>query len=581
MFKVISAEIKKILSKPSIYVLAIILAAILVLGVFIYKPTETEQAPNITLIGSTFTDKYNDFIYLDGGIKSTTNKDIDNMISLINNYTETVNGEKISKKEYIQKLYNNVLITYSAYRDCANNSSSTTWLLQQKNNLDSDISILHNAIITNIASAANGSYAMLSTSSNYENYTEVMREITAWVDVTVTKEDLAEHCSFFEKNLKPALENCLALFIYPTLPKTFINQYTINEENSNLNIIKTRLNDIESQIEEDKTIASAKEEINLQIVDKMDEYANLYKQTADVYLNMVKYNLLANAFEHTTTTQELELMHISNYSSYNINSLKVKYEFLFENNKLESSYAIPLTIGTTSNAEINAYDYSYFILKLFSFVIIAYAIMLACYTIAGEIKEGSMRYFAIRPVSRTELYFGKLLAILLLSTILIIFSSIISFLVGGTVYGFGSSNILTIFNGTTPIVIPPIVMLIVLLFSLVIEVAVYTSIALLLSTIIKSDLFSVTIVLLIYLVNTLLPMFIQGANTWLGFYPFSHISLYPLFGSAVYANPNFFNLVFGAKVYATTNIGLTITIVLLTIAGLNFIAAKIFNNKEL
>ena len=36
MFKVISAEIKKILSKPSIYILAIILAAILVLGVFIF-----------------------------------------------------------------------------------------------------------------------------------------------------------------------------------------------------------------------------------------------------------------------------------------------------------------------------------------------------------------------------------------------------------------------------------------------------------------------------------------------------------------------------------------------------------------
>ena len=43
MFKVISAEIKKILSKPSIYILALILAAILVLGVFIYNPTIQES----------------------------------------------------------------------------------------------------------------------------------------------------------------------------------------------------------------------------------------------------------------------------------------------------------------------------------------------------------------------------------------------------------------------------------------------------------------------------------------------------------------------------------------------------------
>jgi ABC-2 type transport system permease protein len=95
--------------------------------------------------------------------------------------------------------------------------------------------------------------------------------------------------------------------------------------------------------------------------------------------------------------------------------------------------------------------------------------MLACHTIAGEIKDGSIRYMAIRPVSRTELYFGKLLAIVILTSILIVFSGVVSLIVGGIIYGFNTFNILTIFNGSTAIVIHPIIMMLIFLFSLIIE----------------------------------------------------------------------------------------------------------------
>ena len=43
MFKVISAEFKKIFSKPGIFILAVLLAIILVLGVFLYNPKINED----------------------------------------------------------------------------------------------------------------------------------------------------------------------------------------------------------------------------------------------------------------------------------------------------------------------------------------------------------------------------------------------------------------------------------------------------------------------------------------------------------------------------------------------------------
>lgn len=169
-----------------------------------------------------------------------------------------------------------------------------------------------------------------------------------------------------------------------------------------------------------------------------------------------------------------------------------------------------------------------------------------------------------------------------MSLIMIIFSAIIAVCVGGAVYGFSSASILTIFNSSTAIVIHPIVMLIIYLVSLLLELIVYTSIAMLLSCLFKSDLFAVTLMIVLYLLNTLLPVFVTGANSWLTYYPFSHISLYSLFGSSIYAiSNNFLNMLLGAKVYAGTNIGLTITVILLFVVIINLLATVAFKKKEL
>ena len=397
-----------------------------------------------------------------------------------------------------------------------------------------------------------------------------------------TKSDLSEHCKTFNELLLPRLNECVNNFIYPTLSQKTIDDYTTESKTSKLTIVNERLQAIEQEIEKTYAIAIQSEEKNIELANKMDYYATQYKYTAETYTNMVEYNLLYNAFKTTSINDELDLKHLSNQSQYNTASLKITYDYLFTNNKFVSDFAKPLTIGVASNNELNAYDYSYFVLKLFSFIVITYAILSACNTIAGENKDGTLRYFAIKPVSRYEIFFGKLFAIMLMSVILILFSTIISLLVGGTVYGFNTNTILTIFNGTTAITIHPISMLSIYLISLLIEITIYVSITMLLSTIIKSDLFAITIILVVYLINILLPLFVQGANNWLAFYPFSHISFYPLFGSAVYLQTNnFFSLLLGSKVYTTTNLGLIICVIILLISILNIVACKLFKNKEI
>ena len=578
MFKVISAELKKMVSKPGIYILAILLAIILVLGAFIYNPT-VYSSSYITLTGNTVMEKYTYFIGEgSGGIKLQADTSITDASNKILAYN--VDGK--SQEENIDDLYDTFMMYYNNYREAAYNDTPDNVIATYRANLVSALNSLNAAIATGVNNSSAGAYTILTTRTNYDRYTATYESIRNLFSTNTS--NIADICQEYENNYRNNFTSSIDAFIYPTLSEKLIRDYTVNEEGTKLYTELLRLDEINNSILSiyNDVRDGTKDDQSINVMQELEDLVNLYVNTANTFVNLVNYELLSNAFSFVSTNEQMDLLYLDNDTQYDSDTLLIRYNFLFDNNKTESDYAHPLTIGVTSNDEINAYDYAYFILRLFSFIIIVYAIMSACHAIAGEIKEGSMRYFAIRPVNRLTLYFGKFLAIILMSLIMIIFSAIIAVCVGGAVYGFSSASILTIFNGTTAIVIHPIVMLIIYLVSLLLELVVYTSIAMLLSCLFKSDLLAVTLMIVLYLLNTLLPVFVTGANSWLTYYPFSHISLYSLFGSSIYAiSNNFLNMLLGAKVYAGTNIGLTITVIVLFIAIINLLATVVFKKKEL
>lgn len=587
MFKVISAELKKILSKPGIYVLSIFLAVILIIGVFIYSPKVNETSTADFKNATNYTEKYDYFIGDDAtnkskGIKVDADKQVKSAIANINNYTVNYGLENISKKQEVENLIQAVNDMYNEYLDCSYDDSADTTITNIRSKLVNALENLNQAILDGNSNASNGCYSIVMTTSLYDTYSSQYKDILKWAKTVVKKENLADHCNVYKTQYKDSFINTINNFVYPTMSSSFVKNYTIDSDGTSLHTLNIRLNAILDEIQTNLELAQNSVEANIQLSSKMNDLANKYVDTCSTYANLIKYSLINNAFDNLSTTEQMNAMYLKDYSAYNSSSLQIKYEYLFKNGKNETEYARPLTIGVTSNDDINAYDYAYFVLKLFSFVIIAFSIMMACNTIAGEIKEGSMRYMAIRPVGRAKIIFGKYFAILILSTILSIFSGIIAVAVGGAVYGFGSLNILTIFNGSVAVVMHPIAMILIYLLSLLIEIAIYTGIALMLSTIFKSDLLSVTLMLLLYLVNICLPMFVSGINSWLTFYPFSHISLYSLFGSSIYAiQGNFINALLGAKIYLTSNIILTSIVSILLILVPVFVAYRIFNSKEL
>ncbi len=583
MFKTISAEIKKIVSKPGIFILSILLAIILVCGVFLYQP-KVYSSSKFELAGSTYLEKWNEFMSdATRGEKAAIDVELDNTMQAINKYTYSYKGEDYTYENFISSTLTLFQQNMDAYRDAATDSSSQTYINATKDNLVYTLEDINSAIETAMINYQFGAYAMISTTKNYDNYKASYSALHDWLDQTISKENLAYHFADYDAGLSKNFFSSINEFKYPTLTAEFVNNYSSPAKGTKYAILTERKNAILEEIENNYELATENENsFNTNCAYKMDELANKYVETIDVYINLVKNELLVNAFEEVSTTEQINLVNLASYSKYNCSSLLEKYDYLFKKDKVASDYSLPLTIGIASNDEPNGYDYSYFVLRVFSFVIIVYAIMSCCHSIAGEIKEGSMRYLAIRPVSRPKLFFGKWLAVMTMSVVLMTFSLIISLAVGAAVYGMKAVNILTIFNGTSPLVLHPFGMICIYLLSMLLELCIYSLLAMLLSVLFKSDLLSVTLLLVLYLLNTLFPMFIQGANSWLNYYPFSHISLYALFGSSLYAQQgNFMNLVFGAKIYAASHIALTLGIIALMIIIICVLSITAFKRKEL
>ncbi|MBE7076832.1 MAG: hypothetical protein E7374_02945 [Clostridiales bacterium] len=579
MKNVISSEFKKIFSRPGIFILSVLLAVILILGALIYRPTEYKN-DEIILKGNSVLTKYNQFVG-DGvttGTELSISKKLDKASENINNYYVEYYGDTITYKKYVNNLLNDFKSNLTTYRNSQDQTGVNITAIMQS--VDKSLDNLNSAIIKGVNFGANGSYVVLSTNSNLENYNEIYENVSKHFNMTITSDEISEHVLDFEKKYKSKFYNAIDNFIFPTLSVNKVASY-ISDSDSKLNVTNERLADIKTQMIELKDKASADTNFDKQNAKKFDELVNLYNDTANTYVNLVKYELLNNAFSHVDDADKSKIKYISSESSFNVSSLKVRFEYLFENNKHDSDFAKPLTISTSSNDEASAFDYAYFVLRIFSFVIILYAVMMGAHAVAGEIKEGTMRYLALKPVSRSKLIIGKFLSIFTICLIMILFSSIIALGVGFAVFGMNTTTILTVFNSALPVLIHPMLMLVVYLVSFIFELAVYLTIALFLSCLFKSDLLAVIVSIVLYLLNTLLPAFITSANSWLAFYPFSHISLYSLFGSTVYAKDDFLNALLGAKTYTTSSLALTVIITLTIIALLNFLSVKLFKKKEL
>jgi ABC-2 type transport system permease protein len=266
---------------------------------------------------------------------------------------------------------------------------------------------------------------------------------------------------------------------------------------------------------------------------------------------------------------------------YEQNETLSKNVYLFQNNKFSYEYANPFSVANPSNTSVNAFDFAYYTLELFSFIIIIYVIVLGAGMIAGEEANGTMKLLAMRPYKRYKIFLGKVFAALKVGLIFIVIGAIASFITGAYLYGTVSLPILSVFNMEYVIISSPYLMFGVYLFTLFIEILFYTIIAVSISSIFKSYTGAVTISILIYFLSMILS-FVAGAS-FLKFVPLTHTNLFKYFGAAFSGNTSVAGLnslltppiLLGSDfIFSVSALSITMVVLLIT-------ALKIFSKRDL
>jgi len=240
MFKVISAEFKKIVSKPGIYILAVLLAILLVGGVFIYKPTVYANNA-VELNGLDVLSKYSNF---ENDVIPNVDANIDNTINSVLYYQISVSEGYISHKDNISNLLDTFKSKLKNYLDCANNTTAVADSYMNtvaRPDLVKSMENLNSAIDNAINKAKSGSYAVITTEDNYKTYTEAYNNAYSLLKTSVERnkipEAITDYQNKYEKDLLSSIENLK----YPSISAATIKTYTTNTKGNKLFLLNERL----------------------------------------------------------------------------------------------------------------------------------------------------------------------------------------------------------------------------------------------------------------------------------------------------------------------------------------------------
>ena len=395
MFKIIGFELKKIVSRPGIYILAVLLAVLLTVSAFIYNPKEKE-VDYLMLDGTTVIEVSTDF-------NSIHKPMLDASVNSILQYSKDIN--KITAEDYKQEIQSklttflNSCVTYS---DVAN-SAGTTDASNNKNlqaihnsNETGSLDILYSTIKSYLGNTENKYFKIAILKDDFAKMDTEITSLKSKITATINSKDylsFANELNDLSKNVKK-LVNCVHYPDYSNVIGKFVetgNYYSVTLERQE--IVINKMNNLLASAKSDPDFNTNKERV-FEFNDLYNEYriiSNIYKTLFETSTNLV----LMESFDIEDISK---IRYLENSNYYSQKEKNTKYTYFIENDTNENLYATALSFDFTSNQKANGYDYTYFIMSIFSVVLIVFAVMLASHSIAGETKEGTMRFVAIRPV---------------------------------------------------------------------------------------------------------------------------------------------------------------------------------------
>ncbi|MCL2540326.1 MAG: ABC transporter permease [Firmicutes bacterium] len=540
--RLINGELRKISLRPILYIVTAVLVLALILSVTLFSPTPRGDE-RYKIDGANISEVYSGFTAGSGNVnKNAYDLAFAGLLNTITYYEDINSDSELSFTHELKALF--TVITNSAnlgpsgkfeiYVQKVRNPNPGEWA----GGADQEAEIARQELITAIKQLqlrynTIAEATPMSVLIKYDDHIKINELLTSLIN---------------------ALDKPLVDYSQQSVHQLIVNEI---DDGSYLTALSGRLNSIEDIIVREETLtrlnewyAEAETRLLAQAELIEEVYATLggtmvgnavlqeYKNDIGNYYSTVD---LIGKLVHSTITLEIikdkndaaihQYRGFKDIYTYQLRESQAKAAYLFENNKFAYEYANVFSINRTSNAAVSAFDFIFFGLELFGFIILITCVVLGASSFAGESSSGTLKLLAIRPYTRNKLLTGKLLSTLIFGFILVIFGSIVLLLIGITLHWIDLTPILAVFNGTIAFAISPWLLMLIYIAQLLFKIFVYTLFAVCVSTLLRSNMAAVAISILVYFLSSLFSV-IFSASYWYAYVPFTNIDLFKYFGGS-------------------------------------------------
>ena len=526
IFRLAAAEFNKIFYRPSIFILTALLIVTLVLTNLLYSPSQ--NTTKLSYSGQSVSAVYQEF----HSSANTINKSsIDNSIETLYNQIED-QFSSIERDDKLTNLQNRVYEIHSyIINDLREDQiSASTGGSESFIAIFNELKQMCSDLMSYLATLQSETLNFYLTVNNYNTiYNEIedlYDAIPQNFDAYKTVEDFIDLANSIRRGFplsssRQIVANLQELSIDPDTYYELIQTYYTNA--------KLTLNDVyNAQIETflDEHFESTDEED----IKQMNEYIAEYYSYADMNMTVLENKFMLLRIGDKSDTDLENLIGYTEVSKYALNEQNTIYDYLLENEDFEYNYLTSFNFNVASGATSNAYDYTVYTMQILSVLIIVFTIFYACSSIAGDQASGTMKMIAIRPYTRNKLFAGKYSSCVMFGIMLMLISTVASFVVGIIMYGLPMTSCLVVFNSSSVISIHPILLLLLYLLSLFVNLLFYISLAMFICLLFKSNTLSVFLTTIIYAAQVVLSGLVGSA--WLKYTPFGHFDLFKYFGNS-------------------------------------------------
>ena len=586
MNKLFKAELKKIFLRPGIFVMTALLALILALSYFLYNPV-IRSTTQISIDKPTLSEIYN--YYATSSLnysKSDADTHLRNANSMINEYKLTLDSSKASQ---IREQVDLVNINLASFMDFANRARSN-WDYKEtaeKIRISQVLPSLNELeqTYTNYSNASKPSILVSTKSDNKikSMLTSIQKILTSQVDPTIeTYNNFVSNLSKYnlETNKNKFKMNITDDF-YGIQDIQFEEEFLNDLSNNYVKVCTDRLIEVDKQINEfyENFGGQLEYEKSYSKIDELNvlisKYYNNNKQLFEIIQSKIYLSIASDYSDYEIK----QYKGLENFNRYESEQSLTRQEYLFKNDKMEYDYAKPFSVLSTSNFESNAFDFMYFVLELFSFVIIIYCVVIGSSMIAGEQNNGTLKLLAIRPYNRSKIMTSKILATTFFALVFTLLATIITFIAGGIMFGFGSAPILCIFNASFAFEMSPILLSVIYLCSLMLKITTYIILAFTISTLFKSYVGAVTVSIFCFFGAGILNLYV-ASNNIIKYLPLNNLDLFKYFGGGMFgaSSSSLFNI-FSTPILPDMNFVFSLINIIITITILLVVTYTVFKKR--